>query len=70
MAGMRTTVPCSCVGSWISLAAALSVCSFAHAGPGVWTTGGPYGGTVRALAIASRNPSTLVSVPGSGGEMG
>jgi len=31
----------------------------AHAGQGVWTSGGPYGGSVSALAISPAAPATL-----------
>jgi len=44
---------------WASIVAVLSLSSVAHAGTGVWTTGGPYGGTVQALAIDPKNPATL-----------
>ena len=54
------------VGSWVSLAVGLSVSSVAYAGTGVWTTGGPYGGTVRALAIDPTTPATLYAGTGGG----
>ncbi len=43
---------------WI-LALALSSPSLAHAGASVWTSGGPYGGSIHALAIDPTTPSTL-----------
>jgi photosystem II stability/assembly factor-like uncharacterized protein len=36
-----------------------ALAGIAQAGSGVWTTGGPYGGPVNALAIDHRTPSTL-----------
>ena len=44
---MRVTkAGCRRAGSCLSLAVALSLsCSLAYAGAGVWTSGGPYGGT-------------------------
>src|ERR1035437_7180676 len=43
----------------ISVAIATSLSSVAYAGPGVWTSGGPYGGSARALAINPTTPATL-----------
>ncbi len=58
---MRVTeAGCRCAGSCLLLAVALSrSSSVASAGPGVWTTGGPYGGHFRALAIDPTTPATL-----------
>ncbi|MEO6325529.1 MAG: hypothetical protein ABIQ65_12970 [Thermoanaerobaculia bacterium] len=39
----------------------------AFAGAGVWTSGGPYGGFVSALAINPATPSTLYAGTGGGG---
>src|SRR5512139_2694471 len=62
----RTVASCLRTASWIPVAVALSFSSVAHAGPGVWTTGGPYGGYVRALAIDPSNPATLYGATGGG----
>jgi uncharacterized repeat protein (TIGR01451 family) len=43
----------------LSIAAVWSLSSLAHAGTGVWTTGGPYGGPIHALAIDPTTPATL-----------
>ena len=41
------------------LAGLASPASTVSAGVGVWTTGGPYGGDIQALAIDPANPATL-----------
>jgi photosystem II stability/assembly factor-like uncharacterized protein len=49
-------------GLWISVVLAISATSLssvAYAGLGVWTSGGPYGGDVHALAINPTTPATL-----------
>jgi hypothetical protein len=59
---MRSTnAPCHWTHWWIAvaIAVALSLSSVAYAGPGVWTSGGPYGGYVTALAIDPTTPATL-----------
>jgi photosystem II stability/assembly factor-like uncharacterized protein len=47
------------MGAWLFLAIGALFPTFAHAGPGVWTSGGPYGGDIRALAINPTTPATL-----------
>jgi photosystem II stability/assembly factor-like uncharacterized protein len=44
---------------WVSLAIVLSVSSIANASQGVWATGGPYGGSINALAIDPTTPGRL-----------
>lgn len=44
----------------------LSLSSAALAGPGFWTTGGPYGGAVYVVAIDPTNPATLWTGTGLG----
>ena len=39
----------------------------AYAGPGVWTSGGPYGGDILALAINPTTPATLYAGTSGGG---
>ena len=58
---MRITAGrCRWATSLLSLSLSFSPWSrVAHAGPGVWKTGGPYGATVRALAMDPTNPATL-----------
>src|SRR5450759_5528683 len=46
-------------GHVISMAVAASLSGVAYAGPGVWTSGGPYGGYVSTLAVNPKSPSTL-----------
>jgi photosystem II stability/assembly factor-like uncharacterized protein len=46
-------------GAWLLLAIGVSFSTVARAGAGVWTSGGPYGGEVMALAINPANPATL-----------
>ncbi len=45
--------------SWNPVAVALTLPSVAHAGPGVWTSGGPNGGMIGALAIDPTHPAAL-----------
>jgi hypothetical protein len=45
--------------AWLLLAIGMSFSMVAHAGPGVWTSGGPYGGSATALAINPATPATL-----------
>jgi photosystem II stability/assembly factor-like uncharacterized protein len=60
-------------GAILLLAIGASFATVASAGQGVWTSGGPYGGNVSALAVDPSTPSTLyagmssVTVQGSGG---
>ena len=54
----------------ISVAIATSLSSVAYAGPGVWTSGGPYGGSVIALAINPTTPATLYAGTLGGGGRG
>lgn len=61
-------------GNWrrralLSLALASSPCAVVDAGAGVWTTGGPYGGDIRALAVDPRNPGTLYAGTAGVGEI-
>jgi photosystem II stability/assembly factor-like uncharacterized protein len=52
-------------GALILLAAGASFSPVVNAGQGVWTSGGPYGGTINALAINPTNPATVyASTPG------
>ncbi len=46
-------------GVWLLLAIGALFSTVAYAGSGVWTSGGPYGGEVYALAINPTTPSTL-----------
>ena len=50
----------------IAIALVLSA-TIAGAGPGVWTSGGPYGGDVMALAINPTTPGTLYAGTDGGG---
>ena len=43
-----------------------SPASTVSAGVGVWTSNGPYGGDIRALAIDPANPATLYAGTGDG----
>ncbi len=54
-------------GAWLLLAIGTSFSTVAHAGAGVWTSGGPNGGTVNALAINPSTPSTVYAGTGNGG---
>ena len=45
----------------------LSLANFASAGVNVWTTNGPEGGDIRALAIDPSSPATLYAATSSGG---
>jgi hypothetical protein len=49
------------------VAIATSLSSVAYAGAGVWTSGGPYGGSVTALAINPTTPTTLYAGTDGGG---
>ncbi len=63
-----TKAGCRRVGLCLSLAVAFSLSScVAYAGPGVWTTGGPYGGEIYALAIDPASPATLYAGAWMGG---
>lgn len=63
--GEREAARAPGLGIAIGLVASLS--GMAHAGAGSWTTGGPYGGTVTALAVDSRDPAVLYAgTPDSG----
>src|SRR5450830_930703 len=53
-------------GAWLLLAIGMWFSMVAHAGPGVWTSGGPYGGYVTALAINPSTPATLYAGTASG----
>ena len=55
----RTSAVIRYAGLWVSVAIATSLSSVAYAGAGVWTSGGPYGGSVTALAINPTTPTTL-----------
>ncbi len=44
---------------WTAACFVLSLCGAAHAGPGYWTTGGPYGAGVGPLAIDPSHPTTV-----------
>jgi hypothetical protein len=46
-------------GAWLLLALGMLFSMVAYAGPGVWTSGGPYGGSATALAINPATPATL-----------
>lgn len=62
-------VDARCTELWRSLviAIAMSLPGVAYAGPGVWTSGGPYGGSIPALAIDPTAPTTLYAgTDGSG----
>src|SRR5512144_3250404 len=48
-----------CVGACLLLAVGTSFSTVARAGQGVWTSGGPYGGSISALAIDPANPATV-----------
>ncbi len=55
------------LGPWFSLAVILAAPAAAHAGPGVWTTGGPFDATISQVVIDPGNPSTLYALtPNSG----
>src|SRR5450759_2663750 len=55
-------------GAWFLLAIGMSFSMVAYAGPGVWTSGGPYGsrGYVEALAIDPTTPATLYAGTNNG----
>lgn len=46
-------------GASLLLATATLIPTLAVAGPGIWTSGGPYGGPVHALAVDPSNPATV-----------
>jgi hypothetical protein len=50
---------CGRKGWWALSTVVLSLSNVAYAGPGVWTTGGPYGGYVIALAVDPTSPATV-----------
>jgi photosystem II stability/assembly factor-like uncharacterized protein len=54
-------------GGWLLLAIGPLFPAVAHAGACVWTSSGPYGGDVRALAINPANPATLYAGTFGGG---
>jgi photosystem II stability/assembly factor-like uncharacterized protein len=54
-------------GASLLLAIGTLFSTVAYAGQGVWTSGGPYGGDVRALAINPANPATLYAGTLGGG---
>ena len=43
-----------------------SLSTVAHAGQGVWTSNGPYGGDITAIAVDPSNPATLYAGTGDG----
>src|ERR1035437_7871272 len=45
--------------AWLLLAIGMLFSMVARAGSGVWTSGGPYGGSATALAINPATPATL-----------
>jgi photosystem II stability/assembly factor-like uncharacterized protein len=55
------------IGACVLLAIGALFSPVAHAGAGVWTSGGPYGGDIRALAINPANPATLYAGTFGGG---
>ena len=52
--------------AWFVAALALAAAPTARAGSGVWTSGGPYGGTVTALAVDPSNHARLYAGTGAG----
>src|ERR1035437_5504297 len=56
-------------GAWLLLALGMSFSMVAYAGPGVWTSGGPYGsgGDILALAINPTTPATVYAGMSDGG---
>jgi photosystem II stability/assembly factor-like uncharacterized protein len=54
-------------GAGLLLAIGTLFPTIAHAGQGIWTSGGPYGGYVNALAINPANPATLYAGTYGGG---
>ena len=58
---LRDTAAC------LFLIAGFSFSTVAHGGQGVWTTNGPYGGEITALAIDPANPATLYAGANGGG---
>jgi len=55
------------MGTCLFLAVGTSISTGASAGVGIWTSGGPYGGQVSALAINPLTPTTLYAGLYSGG---
>src|ERR1700682_1616280 len=56
-----------CARVWLLLAAAISFSGVGYAGPGIWMSGGPYGGVVGPLTIDPVNPATLYAAGGADG---
>src|ERR1700730_3184939 len=54
-------------GVWLLLAVGTSFSTIANAGQGVWTSGGPHGQDIRALAINPATPATLYAGTNGGG---
>ena len=54
-------------GAWLLPAIGLLFSTVAYAGAGVWTSGGPYGGEIRALAINPASPGTVYAGTYEGG---
>ena len=52
--------------AWLLLAVTTSLSTVAHAGQGVWTSHGPYGGDITALAVDPLHPATLYAGTGDG----
>ena len=52
--------------AWTLLIIGFSFSTTARAGQGVWTSGGPYGGDIRALAIDPVNPASVYAGTPSG----
>ena len=52
--------------AWLLLAVTTSLSTVAHAGQGVWTSNGPYGGDITAIAVDPSNPATLYAGTGDG----
>jgi hypothetical protein len=65
---MRTTdARLRYTGVWLLLAIGTSFSTIAYAGQGVWTSGGPHGEDIRALAINPANPAMLYAGTNGGG---
>jgi uncharacterized repeat protein (TIGR01451 family) len=64
MRGMAAS--CRRATSWVTVAGVLCLASVAFAGTGVWTSGGPYGGSVWALVFDPSNPQTVYVATSSG----
>ena len=54
-------------GAWLLPAIGLLFSTVAYAGAGVWTSGKPYGGEIRALAINPASPGTVYAGTYEGG---